>query len=301
MRRSGAALALLLTIAASGARAQPVDDSRSVIAFTQTDAWAMAYVTSATLMTGFGETPELAAGSTLLGGELGHIPRLSDAEQRVGLGGIKQEDLNKSPVAGRARLWVGLPYGWVGELGYTPPVEIDGARPRDLISAALGRRWLQREHWSLSTRVHGQIGGASGDITCPAAVAVSSDPAVNPFGCLEPSRDHIRMRYHAAEVTAAFGAANSPWRGHATLAAARFEPEVQIRAEQRSVRNRSVLVSSGTRPYLALGLSHAAAAHWQWSAELLYVPLEVHRPGADLATEAFWSLRLMLRRGIGND
>lgn len=301
MKRVGAVLALLLTLVCSSVQAQPVDDSRSVIAFTQTDAWAMAYVTSATLMTGFGETPELAAGKGMISAELGHIPRLSDAEQRVGLGGIKQEDLNKSPLAGRARLWLGLPYGLVAELGYTPPIEIDGARPRDLFSAALGRRWIAREQWSLSTRVHAQIGGAGGDITCPAAVAASNDPAANPFGCLEPSRDHIRMRYHAAEVTAAFGPPAASWRGYATLAAARFEPEVQIRAEQRSVRNRSVLVSSGARPYFALGLTHVAGARWQGSTELLYVPLKVNRPGASTATEAFWSLRLMIRRRIGGD
>ncbi len=293
--------ALALAVGSADACAQFVDDSRNLIPFEQTDAWAMAYATSSSLMTGFGATPELETGDALFGGELGHIPRLSTAEQRVGLGGGKQEDLNKSPVFGRARLWFGLPYGFIGEIGYTPPFEIDGAKPRDLFALAIARRWVDRERWSLSSRIHGQIGQVGGDITCPREVAASTDPAVNPFQCLAPSRDRIDLNYQALEITAAFADRTARWHGHATLAAAHYEPQVQINAEQRFVRNRSVLISSDTRPYLALGLTHMSATRWQWSGEALYVPLDVDRPGRARSNEPFWSLRLMLRYRLSAD
>ena len=286
---------LALCTAFGSVAAQVVDDSRARIPFTQTDAWAMAYVSSATLMTGFGATPEIAPGDSQFSAELGHIPHLSSAEQRVGLGGIKQEDLNKSPVAGRARGWLGLPAGFVFELGYAPPLEIDGAKPQDLFSLALGRRVIDRANWSLSARIHGQHGAAIGDVTCPSAIAGSDDPAVNPFQCLQPSRDRIALNHYGAELTSGFGAADSAWRGHATLGVARFEPEVQVRAEQRSYSNRTVLSSAGTRPYLALGVTRASTSTWQWSGEVLYVPLDIRRPGRALANEPYWSLRLMLR------
>lgn len=302
MKRCGAGVVgFAFAILAGDLRAQFVDDSRNLIPFEQTDAWAMAYVTAATLMTGFGETPTLAPGALLLSAELGHIPRLGDAERRVGLGGIKQEDLNKSPVAGRGRVWVGLPYRFVAEFGYAPPIEIDGAKPRNLLSAAIARRWVDRDRWSLSSRVHGQIGSASGDITCSAEIAGNNDPAVNPFQCLEPSRDRIELNYYGAEFTTAFGLGTSDWRAHATLGAARFEPQVQIHADQRFVTNRSVLVASGTRPYLALGVGHRSTSRWHWSGEVLYVPLQVRRPGQALDTEAFWSLRLQLRHRLAQD
>jgi len=289
------AAGLVLCAALGGVSAQAVDDSRSRVPFTQTDAWAMAYVGAATLMTGFGATPELASGDSQFSAELGHIPHLSAVEQRVGLGGIKYEDLNKSPVVGRARWWLGLPAHFVFELGFAPPLEVDGAKPQDLFSLALGRRLIERAHWSLSARVHGQHGAAIGDITCPAAIAGNDDAAVNPFGCLQPSRDRIALNQYGAELTTGFGAAESAWRGHATLGVARYEPEVQIRAEQRTYSNRTVLGSAGTRPYFALGVTREATSARQWRGEVLYVPLDVRRPGRALTNEPFWSLRLMLR------
>ena len=56
----------------------------------------------------------------------------------MGLGGAKQEDLNKSPVFGRLRLTLGLPGGFVADLGYTPPLSIRGTRARDLFAGIVG-------------------------------------------------------------------------------------------------------------------------------------------------------------------
>ena len=300
-RVAAAVVALALALGSSAAHAVFVDDSRNLIPFEQTDAWAMAYVASATLMSGFGETPELESGAWALSAEGGHIPRLSRADQRVGLAGSKLEDLNKAPLFGRARLWLGLPYGLVAEIGYTPPLRIGGATPRDLFAIALARRVLERERWSLSARVHGQLGTVGGDITCPRDIAASTDPDVNPFQCLAPSDDRIDLNQQGVEFTAAWRDRAARWRTHATLGAAHFEPRVQIDAQQRFVRNLSVLISSGTRPYLALGLTRASDSRWQWAGEVLYVPLDVRRPNRAPANEPFWSLRLMLSRRFARD
>ncbi len=66
-----------------------------------------------TLMKSFGEAAKIAPWHWNVALDLGDIPRLSDAQQRVGFGGFKNEDLNKSPVFGRLRLALGLPHDWV--------------------------------------------------------------------------------------------------------------------------------------------------------------------------------------------
>jgi hypothetical protein len=256
----------------------------------------MGFVTASSLMTGFGATPELAPGSFALSSELGSIPWLDEAQQQVGFGGIKDEDLNKSPAFGRVRAWIGLPAGFVAELAWTPPVEINGASPGDVFAIGFGRRWIDREPWSLSTRVHGQVGRVSGDITCPADIAGNLDPVVNPYRCVEPSNDRIQLRYHALEATGEYAPATSGWRGHATLGFARYEPRVQVNARSPVLTSIPRLSTRGSAPYLALGGGWRFERHWELASEVLYVPLEVRRdedgPPQD---DSFWSLRLMLR------
>jgi hypothetical protein len=294
--RSRLAAALLL-LHAGIAGALPTDDSRSGIPLHQPDAWAMAYVAASTLFSGYGESPALAPGEHALGVELGHIPRLSREEQRVGLGGTKYEDLNKSPLIGRARAWIGLPWDSVLELGFAPPLEIDGAKPEDLFSLALSRRLLTRGRWSLSTRLHAQHGAARGDVTCPAELAGVSNPQLNPFGCMAASDDRIALNQYGLEFSGAHALGDGGWRGHATLGWLRMEPEVHIHADLRAYYNRSALFSSGLRPYLTLGAGRRFGRGYDARVELLYLPLEIRRPGAEPSAEPFWSLRLLLRRG----
>jgi hypothetical protein len=278
-----------------------IDDSVDHVGFDEPEAWAMSYVVSSTLLTGFGETPTLAVGEWAVSAELGHIPKLDRDQQQVGLGGSKNEDLNKSPVFGRGRVWVGLPWGVVGELAYTPPLQIDGVRPSDLFAFGVGKRWIDREVWSLSTRAHGQIGSAHGDITCPADIAGESDPVVNPFGCVEASDDRIKLRYYALEATGGFGAAGSRWRGHMSVGLSRYEPHVQVNARTRSILNRPQVLASGTAPYFALGATRHGEGPWDLAGEVLYVPLDVRRdPTGDRENDPFWSLRAMLRYRFGS-
>lgn len=287
-------LLCLLLLLAPAARAQLVIEDSEHLAFDAPEAWAMAWVDASTLMTAFGETPPLGAWDWQLAGELGHIPRLDDDQQRVGLGGSKQEDLNKSPVFGRLRGFLGLPAGWVGELAWTPPLEVDGVRARDLVAAALGRRLAAGERWSWSARLHGQHGRAGGDITC-AADLVGATATDNPFGCLAASDDRIRLRHYGLESTLAWSPSRA-WRAHASLGLVRAELEAQVNATLASHIDRTRLVTRGTHRYAALGASRRLSPDWSLGSELLYVPLDVRRD-ADGGPErdAFWSLRVALR------
>lgn len=283
--------ACLLPVAGA---AQDVIEDHERLAPDRPEAWAMQYVLAGSLMTAFGATPALAPGDWQVAFELGHIPRLSESQQRVGFGGEKAEDLNKSPVFGRARWQVGLPAAWVAEIGYTPPLQIDGARAHDLFALALGRRLLERDGWSLSTRLFGQHGRARGDITCPRDVAGPFDPVSNPFGCVAASDDRIDLNYYGVDLTAAIE--RRSWQWHATLALVRSEPEVQVDALVFTVRDRSRLVARDVLPTLTIGASHSFESRWSIAFELLHVPLDVRRAtGSGLESDPFTGLRVQLR------
>jgi len=293
MRRSLLRLPCLLFLCAPAVAAQGVVEATEYLDFDRTEAWAMASVDASTLMTGFGATPKLAAGAWQLAAELGHVPRLDPREQRVGLGGSKQEDLNKSPVFGRLRGWFGLPGGFVAELGWTPPVAIDGVRARDLVAVALGRRLHDGQRWDWSLRLHGQHGRAGGDITCAAAL-VGAPAGDNPFACVAPSDDRIRLNHYGLDTTLGWKWGDA-WRGHATLGAVRAELEARVDAELATHRDRTRLVTRGTLRYLALGASRPLSPRWSLASELLYVPLAVRRDPAGRTNDGYWSIRLALR------
>ena len=280
----------------AAAHAQTVVRSDERLAADRPEAWAMNYFTAASLMTGFGPTPTLLSGQWSVAAEIGHVPRLSERQEQVGLGGFKQEDLNKSPVFGRVRGMLGLPDGWMVELGYTPPLEIDGARPRDLFAAAIGRRVFSRGDVSASARLFGQHGQGGGDITCPAELAGVEDPGRNPYDCRAASDDRLRMNYYGLELT--LGLRRGEWQWHAGMAAVRTETEVQVDAYTNDVHDRSRLVAKDVLPTVAIGVNRRSGRYWHWGTEVLYVPLQVKRD-TDRARESdpLISLRMHLRYG----
>ena len=268
-----ALLAAALSLGAA-ARAQTIIRADEELSHTRPEAWAMNYMAASTLMTSFGATPSLAPGQWQVGGDLGHIPRLSDSQQQVGFIGTKQEDLNRSPVFGRIRAMVGLPAGFVLEGGYTPPLTIDGTQPRDLFALALGTRVYEREEWSLSLRGFGQVGRVHGDITCPRRV--SNLPAEqNPYGCREASDDRMVLNLYGLDATTAYR--RGDWSFHGTLGAVRSDLEVRVNALVFENNDRSKLTARGSWPYLAAGASYDLDRCWKLAAEILYVPLKVQR------------------------
>jgi hypothetical protein len=286
-------LLAVVALSAGEANAQPVIGAVERLSPDRPEAWAMNFFTLASAMTGFGASPRLAPGQWSAAAELGQIPHLSDRQQRVGFSGFKREDLNKSPAIGRLRGMIGLPRGWIAELGYTPPLEIDGTRTHDLFAAAVGRRLLERGEFSVSARVFGQHGQVGSDITCPAELAGIDDAQRNPYGCRRPSRDRLQLNYYGIDLTLArqYG----PWEWHAGMAAVRTETEVQVDAHTYGVHDRSRLVAKDMLPAITIGTTRAFD-HWQWGVEVLYVPLHVRRDeGGSSESDPLVSVRLQLR------
>jgi hypothetical protein len=258
------------------------------------EAWAMNYFAASSLMTAFGETPALRPGQWQAAIELGHIPRLSEEQQQVGFNAFKREDLNKSPVFGRLRLALGLPAGWIAELGYTPPLAIDGTRSRDLVALALGHRLIERGAYTLSARAFGQHGGAQGDITCPAELAGVDDSERNPYGCQAASDDHVTLNYYGVDLVSGWNA--GPWHWHADMGVARTETAVQVDAITFDFRDRSRLVARDVLSFVAIGTGRDIGAHWRVGVELLHVPLAVRRgPGATRENDPLTSVRVQVR------
>lgn len=255
------------------------------------ETWALRHAAAATYFTSTGATPALAAGEWGLAVDLAQVPHLGRRERTVGFEGSKLEDLNKSPVFGRLRGALGLPAGWVVELGYTPPLEVEGVRADDLVALAVGRRLLQRGAFSLSSRLFGQSGGIEGDITCAAELAGNPDAIANPYGCQAPSRDRVRLRYHGLDLTGAWE--RGPWSWHASAGITRTELAVRVDALTFDVRDRSRLSSREDGGYLALGGARRIGPRWRVAAEVLHVPLSVRRgPQAPREREPFTGLRL---------
>jgi len=275
MRDSLPFLLATLLLCSPGARAQIVVHNDENLASNRPEAWAMNYVGASTFMTAFGATPALAAWRWSVALDLGDIPRVSEAHERVGRHGIKQEDLNKSPVFGRLRLILGLPGDFVAELGYTPPLSIDSAQPLDLFAFSIGRRIFEGDSFTLSVQAFGQHGRAQGDITCPARLAGIADRQQNPFGCQAPSNDHIMLNYYGLEATSEWTAES--WHAHASLGVARTEFAVQVDALTFDVRDRSYLVARGSLPFATIGASRDLDPSWNLGVEVLYVPLRVQR------------------------
>lgn len=277
-----------------GIRAQTTFHNDEILASDRPEAWAMNYFAASSLMTAFGESPALGPGQWEAMLELGHIPHLSDAQQRVGFNGLKNEDLNKSPVFGRLRLTLGLPANWVAELGYTPPLSIDGARPHDIIAVAIGRRVLERGRFTLSARLFGQHGAAQGDITCPGNLAGVEDSELNPYGCQAPSNDRLSLNYYGIDLTS--GWRSGAWHWHAGAGAVRTELQVQVDALTFDVHDRSRLVANDVVPLFVAGVRRDLSPRWSAAMEILHVPLTVRRD-AEASTEQdpLTSLRLQLR------
>ena len=278
--------------------AQTVINDHEVLAGDRPEAWAMNYMAATSYMTAFGDNSALGPGQWSLSAELGSIPRLSATQRQVGFSGDKVEDLNKSPVFGRLHLALGLPAGWVAELGYTPPLAINGARPHDLIAVAFGHRVIARDNWQLSARVFGQHGSVTGDITCPAELAGIVDSELNPYGCQAASHDSVTLNYYGTDLTVGGGTVS--WHWHAGFGVVRTELGVQVDALTFSYLDRTRLTANGMHRYFALGTSRELNPRWSLGAELLYVPLSVRRTlGADSENDPLTSIRLQLRYSGG--
>jgi hypothetical protein len=289
-------LAALILLAEAASGQTLVRDDRNV-ASDSPEGWAMRYFAGTTLMTSFGETESLAPWRWSGAVELGAIPHLSEAQQHVGFGGSKREDLNKSPVFGRLRIAFGLPGDWVGEFGYTPPLQLAGSRARNVFAAAIGRRLIERDALTLSMRALGQLGKVDGDITCPGRATGHFDPVTNPFDCRAPSRDAFTADYYGIDATLGWGTGDLKLYGSAGIVRARLD--VQVDAFVASTHDRSRITSNGNLRWLTFGARYGFDPRSSFTVEMLYVPLDVRRPPeAPGISDPLWSVRGQFRHAF---
>lgn len=275
------AIVVLLTASAAPARAQ----SQLVVADTETldferpEAWAMKYYTSLALLTSLGVPERKAGGQVDFGLEGGYVPQMSNAERRIGFNGTRLQDVNKTSLFGRIRGSLGLGKGIALELGYTPPVELGGAKPH-FFALALGRPFEVSDAWRLGVRAYGQIGTIKADVTCSAdEVAAGDDVQQNPYQCVEPSKDESHQNVIGLELVAGYDS-RSRFKPYAGIGGSYMDLEFDVNAlySDGRVKDHTVQLTSGTTLSAAAGLTYAAGERWRVTAEVFYAWLPIVRP-----------------------
>ncbi|HEX7615848.1 MAG TPA: hypothetical protein VF554_11300 [Thermoanaerobaculia bacterium] len=264
------------------------------IAFDRPEAWALKYFTAVSTFTPLGAPRAREAGAVELGFEGGWVPQLSESQRRVGFDGTALEDLNKTPVFGRARLLVGLPAGFSAEVGWVPPVALGGGRA-NLIDVALDRPFFDGTGGGLGVRLYGQVGHGKGDFTCSKdVVAQSPGSAGNPQGCNELSRDTSTLNNVGAVLTGGLklGVAALHFAAGATYNDLQF----QTGAVTNGTPDDTVLATHGWTGWATAGASLSIGARASIAAEAYYSPLLVKRaPGLDSRNDGLFNVRAMLR------
>jgi hypothetical protein len=262
--------------------AQGVFETTQGLDFDSPESWAMKYFASVTLPAGMGVPEELGTGGVSLGFEGGLVPQLSEDERRVGFNGTKVEDLNRTHFFGRLRGAIGLSRSTSLEIGYTPPIEVGGARTH-LFELAIARPLQLTPRWRLGLRGYGQVGTIDGDITCSAEEAAAGpDPDLNPYLCEAPSNDSAKQRLFGAEVSAEYGSGR--WRPHVSVIISYMDLDFQVDAVYDGLEDRTLQLTDGVTLSLTAGLGVALSERLSLSGELFYSWLSVARPPATLAS-----------------
>ena len=117
--------------------------------FTSPEGWAMSYMTAASLNLSDKFPEVLTLGQFNITAAISTIPELNEEQQRIGFGGFKSEDLNKSPVFGRGKITAGFYWDSIIELSWTPPLEIDGAKPEQMWGTAIAKQIYTNDAFNL--------------------------------------------------------------------------------------------------------------------------------------------------------
>jgi hypothetical protein len=282
--------------------AQAPESGYDFEAFDSPEGWAMAYTLASALNLGSGPAEHRGLFTWKIEAELASIPHLSKEQQRVGFGGFKPEDMNKSPVFGRARVSLALPAAVTAEFSWTPPLELDGAKPESLFGLALERELVSVGAWRLGGRLHAVRGHVSADVTCSRDVAsyAPGSPS-NLFGCSGPSVDRLRMNQQGAEVMLSRSLFDGRLQPFVAYARTHFRPFVEVEAPLFDSTHFWELQTSGSVDSLTLGARAAITPVWQSSVAFSYTPLSVIRPRMDNRQhDNFWSLRVSVARRSNN-
>ena len=175
---------------------------------------------------------EPRAGSIRIGAEGEYIPKPDRAIEQTGRCFTqKSEHTSLSPVFGRPRITVGLPFGFAIEAAYLPPVTIARATP-NLFSFAVSHA----HHYdmgpiahgtTLMGRLHGTFGNVKGAITCPESQLQQTSPSSPCYGT-NPSKDTFHPDMFGADVAAGFAPGDRGLSFYVGLGANRIDPHFQV-------------------------------------------------------------------------
>jgi hypothetical protein len=187
---------------------------------------------SAPIVFSMAGAPEVMPPASIrLGAELEYLPKPApEIEQTGACFTQKSEHTSLSPVFGRPRLTVGVPFGFALEVAYLPPITIARATP-NLLSFAVSNA----HHYAvgpaggttLMLRVHGTFGNVKGAITCPESQLQQSDASSPCFGT-NPSKDTFHPDMFGGELSAGFAPGVGGLAFYGGLGANRLDPHFQV-------------------------------------------------------------------------
>ena len=287
---------LLITLPGGQTLAQVVIQETESLHSDRPEAWAMNYVTSATLLSGFGVPRSRAPGSIAVGAELDWVPQLSSTQQRVAFSGTDQVDLNKAPIFGRPRVTIGLPWRFALTLSYVPPIRIFGVKP-NLFAFALERPLYERNAWAIGMRMYGQIGNVEGAITCPGdVVQFSPGSPENLYGCEKKSADKLSQHSAGLELSGAYRIERL--RGltpYIAVAGNFLDTQVGVNAQTFGILDRNRLEAETWTFSASVGATYPLTNKLMLSVGMFYSPLWVTRPPATSSqNDAFINVRALL-------
>ena len=255
------------------------------------EGWAMAFMTASAQNLGQAPPHSVNVRDISFSAELSSIPRLSKEQQRIGFGGFKDEDLNKSPAFGRLRANVGLPWNVDAEISWTPPLKINNSKPDHLWGAALSKPLFDNERISVGLRLFLLRGGVIASVTCSEdTINFAPYTLQNTAGCIGLSDDKLQMDHEGVEVFLSFNNTSNiiPW---ISLASTNIDNAVEIDAPLEIGRERASVYSSGTIQTLSFGLNYDISENWSLNAASSYTPLDVQRPNDSSDNDDFWNVR----------
>ena len=258
------------------------------------EGWAMAFMTVSAQNLGQAPPNAVKVRDISISAELSSIPRLSKEQQKIGFGGFKDEDLNKSPAFGRLRANIGLPWNVGAEISWTPPLQINDSKPDHLWGAALSKPLFNNEKIGIGLRLFLLRGGVTASVTCSEdTISFAPYTLQNTAGCVGLSADKLKMDHEGVEVFLSFNNASAilPW---ISLATSNIDNSVEIDAPLEVGRERATVYSSGTIQTLSVGFDYEISENWSLNASSSYTPLDVQRPNDNSDNDDFWNVRVGL-------
>ena len=255
------------------------------------EGWAMAFMTASAQNLGQMPPHSINLKDISISAELSSIPHLTREQQRIGFGGYKDEDLNKSPAFGRVRANIGLPWEFNAEISWTPPIQSNGSKPDHLWGAALSRPLVNNEKISVGVRLFLLRGGVIASVTCSEdTVAFAPYTLRNSAGCVAQSEDKLQMDHEGVEFFLSFNNSSAirPW---ISLASSNIDNSVEIDAPLKSGRERAAVYSTGSIQTLTFGLIYEISNNLSLNVASSYTPLDVQRPTSLSDNDNFWNVR----------